>query len=234
MPEIVFYQIPISHFCEKVRWALDYKGLPYRSVCVNPITRRELARISAGGQVPIITDGERVVCDSTAIVEYLEEICPEPPLIPPKEPERREAMDLEQIADEEIGPAVRRVAYEALFSDPRRFARLMLPKKGMTRLLNPMRRLAIPMLVRRHFGITEERLETDRRELRDLLAELGERLGGRAYFVGDRLTIADISVASLLGPLDLIGDAPWIGEYSDLLNWMRDIRRQHGRRAWAA
>ena len=143
-------------------------------------------------------------------------------------------MDLEQIADEEIGPAVRRVAYEALFSDPRRFARLMLPKKGMTRLLNPMRRLAIPMLVRRHFGITEERLETDRRELRDLLAELGERLGGRAYFVGDRLTIADISVASLLGPLDLIGDAPWIGEYSDLLNWMRDIRRQHGRRAWAA
>ena len=92
MQEIVFYQIPISHFCEKVHWALDFKGLPYQSVSVNPFTRRELASISEGKQVPIIRQGGQMVSESSAIVESLDEICPAPPLVPAKEPERRECL----------------------------------------------------------------------------------------------------------------------------------------------
>jgi len=232
VPEIVFYQIPLSHFCEKVRWALDFKGLPYRSVCVNPFTRKELAMISGDKQVPVIRDGARVVCDSSLIVEYLDDICPEPPLIPPKEPERREALELERIADEEIGPAVRRVAYEALFSDAAAFRKVMLPKRGLTRLLNPVRRLAIPLMVKRHFGITAEQLAADKRNLRELLRELDERLDGRSHLVGETLTIADISVASLLAPLELVKDLSGSAEHSKIFCWVREMRAHHGRRSW--
>ena len=129
MQEIVFYQIPISHFCEKVHWALDFKGLPYQAISVNPFTRRELAAISETKQVPIIRHGKQVVCQSSAIITYLDEICPEPPLVPEKEPERRECLEIERIADQEIGPATRRLAYDALTSDTAMFKRLMLPDR---------------------------------------------------------------------------------------------------------
>ena len=52
MQEIVFYQIPISHFCEKVHWALDFKGLPYNKVSVNPFTNQELAAVSERPTLP--------------------------------------------------------------------------------------------------------------------------------------------------------------------------------------
>lgn len=233
MPEIVFYQIPLSHFCEKVRWALDFKGLPYRSVCVNPFTRKELGELSGRRQVPVICDGKRVVCDSSEIVQYLEETYPEPALVPQKEPERGQCLEIERIADEELGPAVRRVAYVALFADREHFAKVMLPKRGLTRLLNPLRRLAIPLLVKRHFGITKERLAADRRRLCELLEELMERLEGRRHFVGESLTIADIAVASLLGPLELVEDLSGSTKHSEIFSWMRTLRAQHGRRGWS-
>ena len=28
---IELYQFPISHFCEKIRWTLDYKGLSHKT-----------------------------------------------------------------------------------------------------------------------------------------------------------------------------------------------------------
>ena len=233
MSEIVFYQIPISHFCEKVRWALDFKGLPYRSVCVNPFTRKELAAVSENKQVPVIRHGDKIVCDSSEIVEYLEEIRPEPPLVPPKEPDRGECLELERIADEEIGPAVRRVAYEALIADRAQFIRVMLPKKGVTRLMNPVRRRVIPLLVKRHFGITSERLTADKQDLGALLQELKARLAGRRHFVGESLTIADIAVASLLNPLELARDLSGTAEHAEIFSWMRNLRAQHGRRGWS-
>lgn len=233
MAEIVFYQIPISHFCEKVRWALDFKGLPYRSVCVNPFTRKELVEVSGNRQVPVIRDGDRVVCDSSEIVEYLDENYPDPPLIPPKEPERREALEIERIADEELGPAVRRIAYEAIFASPSQFHKVMLPKRGITRLLNPLRRRAIPVLVKRHFGINADRLAADRRHLGALLREFSEKLDGRPYLVGETLTIADIAVASLLGPLEIVSDLSECAEHAKVFSWMREIRVRHGRRAWS-
>lgn len=230
--EIVFYQIPISHFCEKVGWALDYKGLPYRSVCVNPLTRKELATVSQRKQVPVIRDGDHVVCDSSEIVQYLDDAYPERLLVPPKEPERGECLEIERIADEELGPRVRRVAYVALFADRSQFARVMLPKRGLTRMWNPVRRRVIPLLVKRHFGINPKRLAADKRHLAELLGELTGRLAGRRHFVGESLTIADIAVASLLNPLELVKDLSTSAEHSAIFDWMRGIRQEYGRRGW--
>lgn len=232
MQEIVFYQIPISHFCEKVHWALDFKGLPYRPVSVNPFTRKELASISEAKQVPVIRHGAQVVCESSAIVSYLDEICPDPPLVPEKEPERRECLEIERIADQEIGPAVRRLAYDTLTSDRAMFKRLMLPKKGAVRLLNPFKAPLMTITLKWHFGITRKSCERDRVSLSRRIAGLQERLDGRGHFVGDTLTIADIAVASLLCPLEIVKDFSEAADYSGIFAWMRSLREEHGRRRW--
>jgi glutathione S-transferase len=232
LSEIVFYQIPVSHFCEKVRWALDFKSLAYRSVPVNPFTRRELAAVGESRQVPVIKHGEKVVADSSEIVRYLDEVCPDPPLVPMTEPERSECLEIERIADEHLGPMVRRVAYEWVFRDRRQFARLMLPHRWPARLANPLRRLAIPPMVRRHFGMTRARLAADRTELPVLLRDLTARRRGRRHYVGDTLTIADITVASLLGPLELARDLATSSDHAEIFSWMRALRAEHGRRDW--
>lgn len=232
LPEIVFYQIPISHFCEKIHWALDFKGVPYRPVSVNPFTRKEIEEVSTSRQVPVIRHGDHVVCDSSKIVSYLDDTFPQPPLVPPKEPDRHECLEIEQLADAEIGPTVRRVAYEAVFRDRALFARLLLPKKGAARLLNPIRGPVIRFMIKRHFGITRRRLTDDKSRLNRILIELQDRLGNRPHFVGDTLTIADIAVASLMNPLEIVKDFSASEDYAAIFCWMRALRVRHGRRGW--
>jgi len=75
----------------RVRIALALKGLDYdyRSVHLakNEQFNESYAAVSASRLVPLLRDGEASVTQSMAIIEYLDETHPEPPLLP------REALD---------------------------------------------------------------------------------------------------------------------------------------------
>ena len=43
------YQFAISHYCEKIRWALDYKGLNYETVNLLPGQHVKTIRKLTGG-----------------------------------------------------------------------------------------------------------------------------------------------------------------------------------------
>ena len=83
MTERILYQFPVSHYCEKTRWQLDYKGLDYRPRNLLPgphrLRTQWLARINT---LPILRDGDRTVGDSTKIAYYLEKYYPTRPLVP--------------------------------------------------------------------------------------------------------------------------------------------------------
>ena len=132
----------------------------------------------------------------------------------------------------EIGPAVRRVAYEAVFEDRQAFSKLLLPKKGFVRLMNPVRGPIVMCMLKWHFGITRKRLTADKFSLDRLIVDLQTRLDGRRHFVGDTLTIADIAVASLMNPLEIVRDFSAADDYSQIFTWMRALRSQHGRKGW--
>jgi len=70
----------------RVRIALALKGLPYTYRPVH-LTRNEqfsesYVAVSAARLVPLLKDGEVVLTQSLAIIEYLEESHPQPPLLP--------------------------------------------------------------------------------------------------------------------------------------------------------
>jgi glutathione S-transferase len=52
------------------------------------------------GQVPVLVDGDAVICDSTSILEYLEEVVPQPALYPATPAARARCRTLEAFADE--------------------------------------------------------------------------------------------------------------------------------------
>ena len=78
------YQFLTSPFCAKVRKLLDFKDVEYEVVEVDYLERKELLIASGQMMVPALTlaSGETVV-DSARIARRLEELYPEPTLLPP-------------------------------------------------------------------------------------------------------------------------------------------------------
>ena len=76
------YRVPFSTNVERVALALAHKGIEVEYVDVPNDDRREVVRVSGQELVPVLVDGDRVVADSTAILEHLEERFPERPLYP--------------------------------------------------------------------------------------------------------------------------------------------------------
>ena len=76
----------------RVRIALALKGLNYDYKSVHLPTGEQsqegYASVSASRLVPLLRDGDRVVTQSLAIIEYLDEIHPQPPLLPGSAAER--------------------------------------------------------------------------------------------------------------------------------------------------
>jgi glutathione S-transferase len=88
---IRLYGIPFSTNVERVSLALAHKGLDVEYVEVEPDDRSRVREISGQDRVPVLVEDERVVADSTAIFEYLEDRYPDPPLYPLDEARRAEA-----------------------------------------------------------------------------------------------------------------------------------------------
>src|SRR3954453_14820340 len=113
------WQLQISHYNEKVRWALDYKRIPHVRRSMLPGVHRLMARRLAGIDTsPVLTIGDEHIGDSSAILQALEERWPEPPLIPSNSMQRGRALELEDWFDEEVGPHIRRAVYYELLPYP--------------------------------------------------------------------------------------------------------------------
>jgi glutathione S-transferase len=87
------YWHPFSIFPRRVRIALREKGLACDEVIVDlpggALKTPEFRRLNPFGQVPVLEDDGLVLYESVAILEYLEERHPTPPLMPAGDPVAR-------------------------------------------------------------------------------------------------------------------------------------------------
>jgi len=94
----------VSPYVRKVLACLNLKGLDYE---VDPITpffgNDEYERVSPLRRIPILTDGDFNICDSSVICAYLDDAYPERPLLPAEPRERAKARWLEEYADTRLG-----------------------------------------------------------------------------------------------------------------------------------
>jgi maleylacetoacetate isomerase len=92
-PPLRLYRVPFSTNVERIALALAHKGVEVEYVDVPYDDRTEIVRVSGQELVPVLVNGDRVVADSPAILEYLEERFPERPLYP-ADPARRAELRL--------------------------------------------------------------------------------------------------------------------------------------------
>ncbi len=113
-PRPILWHLVVSHYSEKVRWALDHKWIPYNGCAQPPGVHIAVAAwLTRGRQftLPVLQLEGRRIGDSTAIIAALEKRFGEPPLYPADPDERAHALELEEWFDEELGPAARRFAF---------------------------------------------------------------------------------------------------------------------------
>jgi glutathione S-transferase len=85
MPDLILHHYPRSPFSEKIRLALGYKKLAWKSVLIPPIMPKPDVLALTGGyrKTPVLQVGADIYCDSALICDVLEHVQPEPPLYPP-------------------------------------------------------------------------------------------------------------------------------------------------------
>lgn len=75
--------LPISNYYNKVKLALLEKNVPFTEALVTlPVTDGAALQASPLGKVPFLRTPEGSLCESQAIMEYIESAWPEPPLLP--------------------------------------------------------------------------------------------------------------------------------------------------------
>ena len=206
----ILYQFPLSHYCEKARWMLDFKHLEYDVRNLFPGAHRLLSWWRAHGTtVPLLKDGKEWIGDSTEMAFWLDARYPQHPLLPNDPLKRGKVAMLEEMADEG-GAHLRRWLYGEIL-DQDAVMNVMLDSYAWA---VPVKEYLWPFLqqgIRRLYRVTPEKTPKALENMLAVMTRLEQTLvdnGGR-YLVGEQLTLADIAAASLFAPLLAIPGTPW-------------------------
>jgi glutathione S-transferase len=199
----VLWQLQVSHYVEKVRWALDYKCVPHiRRSLLPGVHIREAKRLTGDtSTAPVLTIEGRSIGDSTRIIAAIEQRWPQPPLYPDDPAQRRRALELEEFFDEELGPHIRRAFYSELLGH----SELLVPlftndDPAAAHTLRP----ALPALcagIRQRFDVTPEKATESRAKTVAAMDRLERELSPSGFLVGDCFTVADLTAAALFYPV---------------------------------
>jgi glutathione S-transferase len=212
----VLWHLEISHYNEKVRWALDYKRVPHVRHAVTPALQELRARrLRAGRTVPILQLNGRAIGDSTRIIEEIERRWPERPLYPSDPEERRRALELEEYFDEACGHDLRRVLFNDNIVEPEKFLGMFCgpdhPRLGLLKALSPV----LAPVVKWRYGIQPERVSHSRDVVRAALDKVEAEAGPAGYLVGDSFSVADLTAASILALIVVPPEFPYIKLHPD-------------------
>ena len=197
-----------SHPCATVEAALELKGISYRIVELIPPLHAPVMRVLFGRRtVPAMTiDGEKI-SGSRAILRRLDELVPEPALLPADADQRAAVLEAEAWGDEVLQPLVRRVLWPTFRAHPEAMASFQEGGK-LPPLPLPVLRLIAPGATRLEMRMNGATDATYRADLRALLTLL-DRIDGwiAAGVLGAASpNAADLQIAASLRLLMCLGD----------------------------
>ncbi len=197
LPELV--TIPISHYGERARWALDLAGVDYREIH-HLQTFSWVAALRRGGKktLPVLVTDDGTLADSSDIVKWAMTRSRTPQVAAGAEGERLER----QLADD-YGVETRRVGYEWFFR----------ARRDMILGYNAGRApawevatvaAAFPFMkafMSRYLDISPASIERGKDTVQRTMDRVASRLSdGRPFLMGDTFTTVDLTFAAMSAP----------------------------------
>ncbi|MGO2133910.1 glutathione S-transferase family protein [Marinobacter sp.] len=199
------YQFAISHYCEKIRWALDYKNLNHEITNLLPgqhLNTVQKVTSGASTSVPVLIHDNEVIQGSSSILDYLDKTFPDRPLTPVDEPAKAQALAWEKRLDEEAGPAVRCYSYHHFLQRPKIVVPLLTAGTPFyNRILLSLAFSRVDETMRKWMKINEKTAVESRKVLESLLSELAEVYSRQPFLAGESFSRADLTAAALFAPL---------------------------------
>jgi glutathione S-transferase len=207
---IHLYQFPISHYCEKIRWALKFKNIDHNVINMIPgLHINQMKKLGLPSSVPAIVDGDNIIQGSIEIIDYLDDCYPSPQksnaqLTPTDEKLKAEVLKWEHYIDLEIGIHVRRCVYHILLEYPKIVKPFFThngPWYGGLFLFFAYSKIKSKM--RYFMKINDETYLQSKQAMSSAIDKLHEHYQKHEFLVGDSFTRADLSAAALLAPLTM-------------------------------
>ncbi len=218
----VLWHIPVSHYNEKVRWALDLKGVEATRRAPPPGAHMAVAlwlTRGAGKTFPLLELDGRAIGDSTEIIAALESRYPEPPLYPADPADLDRALAIEDFFDEEVGSYTRLLAFHEIRLDEpslKQFTAGILPAKlaGNDRILTAAAKGSGAFTQMRYRVASDGAADNAKARILAGFDRLEAELdaGPGDYMVGDSFSVADLTAAALLLPVVLPPEGPDLPE----------------------
>jgi glutathione S-transferase len=200
---LTLYQFPISHYCEKIRWTLDYKNIDHKIINLLPgLHGLKTKKLAPRTSVPILVHDDKVIQGSSKIITYLDKEYPEQNLTPKKGQLKDNALEWEKYVDKEVGIHVRRCCYHILLEHPDiviKFFAHQGPWYG-----KPLLRFLFPKLktrMRALMDINEKTAAASKAHLSIAIDKIYSHLQEHSFLVGNQFSRADLAAASLIAPL---------------------------------
>jgi glutathione S-transferase len=198
----LLFTIATSHYCEKVRWAMDWLGIDYVEESHAPPFHRKYTSRYGGTSVPVLVVNDKAFTDSKDILHYLDTIASGQKLYPQDPELRRQAETLEKLFDDKLGGATRNWAYYYAIQQP--WSILAAWSKGISWIEKIQCAIAFPVatkIIKQKYNLTLEGKETAVQDIKEVFTIVNQKLLGQQYLVGDRFSATDITFAALASPV---------------------------------
>jgi glutathione S-transferase len=224
------YNAPQSTCSQRVRFVLNAKGLAFAEKKLDLLAgdqlRPDYLALNPNGVVPTLDHDGNIVIDSSVIIEYLDEVAPEPAHFTPHAPVARAKMrSLMRFIDEMPAAAVRVPTFNLAFLP--RFAAMSDEQFQAFAESKPLRKEFMLAMGRKGFPENEMNAALDRMKRTYERMDLAIRESGGPWLMGKEITLADVAVMpALVRMADLGLDRMW-QDMPRIVRWY-DAIRGHG------
>jgi glutathione S-transferase len=209
------YNARHSTCSQKVRICMAEKGLEWTDRLLDLGKKDQIApeylKLNPNGVVPTLVHDGAVIIDSSVICEYIDEVFPDPPLIPADPAERARMRAWMRFVEEVPTAAVRVPSFNMVF----------LPRFDGLDDEQFLEAEASPRPLRKHFfenmgrtGFANKEVKASMEQLRQTCERMDRALTAEGpWLMGEAYTLADIIVAPLI---DRMADLGYANLWSDL------------------